>query len=94
MSYVSADCKEVKDTLKIKVTSLLPAKHGSTITYRCASKHTKRGGNVVPTCFDGNISFPDGSTPCFKIGTDNKMFFVWTSVQLENARTLSSLGKS
>ena len=67
---ISADCKDVNPDLKISVTSQLPAEHGTTLEYRCPSKHTKRGGsgNVDLICKDGIISFTGGSTPCFEIG--------------------------
>ena len=50
--------------------SQFPAKSGVEIAYRCPQKHAKKGGEITAICENGQITFPDGSPHCSKIGTE------------------------
>ena len=75
--HFSDPCTNVDPALKlIHVDSaLLPAEHGTELTYNCLKKHAKQDTSVRAECRNGQISFtPGGKSSCTKIGTSVRRF--------------------
>ena len=73
--HFSDPCTDVDRALKIIVDSaLLPAEHGTELTFNCLKKYAKQDISVRAECRNGQISFtPGGKSSCTKIGTSVRL---------------------